>query len=150
MSVTGMTKQKAEQLRNYDNITESCEFKQTRRSIGKAAISCIYIPDEDGILQFRPYLAISKVEDNAKAIVNKYHKLKKQFKISASAQLTYIKAKFGEDSEIDSQQVSIYTFLYNIKPQDKETRINEQVSTVLRKLIEQAENIKLRGLTNFI
>ncbi len=28
---------------------------------------------------------------------------------------------------------------------DKETRMNDQVSAVLRKLVEQSENIKLKG-----
>jgi hypothetical protein len=96
IELTGITKEKAEKLSTYEEVNESCFFKKTNRSIGKAKISCVFEPEQDGILQYRPYLVIARLQDNAKAIVKKFHESKKQFKISASAQITYIRAKFGE------------------------------------------------------
>ena len=114
IETTGITKKEAEKLYKNEPVKEECYFQRTNKSIGRSTSTLVYTPDQNGILKYMPNEAIKELEPNAIAIVEQYHRTHKQFKITATAEMIYIKP---ERNDLSRDERLLVTPLYGIKAQ---------------------------------
>ncbi|MFO0004921.1 MAG: hypothetical protein ACK559_27705, partial [bacterium] len=112
-------------------VKEECYFQRTNKSIGRSTSTLVYTPDQKGILKYMPNEAIKELEPNAIAIVEQYHRTHKQFKITATAEMIYIKP---ERNDLSRDERLLVTPMYGIKASMNINEIRTQVKSMMNAL----------------